>query len=56
MLKAPVKKGTKVGSVSYLLEDDVLKTYPVYTAGSVKKIDFIWCFAIIGHKYCMKGS
>ena len=56
MLEAPVKKGTKVGSVSYLLDDTVLKTYPIYTDGSVKKIDFIWCFAIIGHKYCMKGS
>lgn len=56
MLEAPVKKGTKIGKVSYLLEGEELKSYPIYTDEEVKKIDFIWCFDIIGDKYCMKGS
>ncbi|MGI6006898.1 MAG: D-alanyl-D-alanine carboxypeptidase [Ruminococcus sp.] len=55
-LRAPVKNGTKVGTVSYILNGEELRSYPVYTEESVKKIDFIWCFDIIGHKYCMKGS
>ncbi len=56
MLEAPVKKGTKVGKVSYVLGGEVLRSYPIYTDGEVKEIDFIWCFDIIGDKYCMKGS
>jgi len=52
-LQAPVKAGTKVGKVRYLLGDEVLKEYPVYTADSVKKIDFGWCFDIIKSKYLL---
>lgn len=54
-LQAPVKAGTVVGKVSYLLDGEVLKTYPVYADDSVKKIDFIWCFDIIKQKYLMRG-
>ncbi|MCH1983610.1 D-alanyl-D-alanine carboxypeptidase [Ruminococcus sp. OA3] len=54
-LRAPVKAGTTVGKVSYLLDGEVLKTYPVYADESVKKIDFIWCFDIIKQKYMMRG-
>lgn len=52
-LQAPVKADTKVGKVSYLLGDEVLKEYPVYTTDSVKKIDFGWCFDIIKNKYLL---
>lgn len=54
-LHAPVKAGTAVGKVIYLLNGEVLKTYPVYADESVKKIDFIWCFDIIKQKYMMRG-
>lgn len=54
-LQAPVNAGTVVGKVSYLLDGEVLKTYPVYADDSVKKIDFIWCFDIIKQKYLMRG-
>lgn len=52
-LKAPVKAGSKVGRVRYILGDELLKEYPVYTAETVKKIDFIWCFDIIKNKYLL---
>lgn len=52
-LQAPVKAGTKVGKVRYLLGDEVLKEYPIYTSDNVKKIDFSWCFDIIKSKYLL---
>lgn len=52
-LNAPVKAGSEVGSVKYLLNSQLLKEYPVYTSEDVKKIDFIWCFDIIKNKYLM---
>jgi len=43
-LKAPVKKGEKVGTVQYYLGEDLLGEYPIVTANTVNRIDFKWCF------------
>lgn len=56
VLTAPVNRGMEIGEVTYKLGEDILKTYPIYTKDSVKKIDFIWCFDIIKQKYCMKNG
>lgn len=42
-LQAPVQEMEKVGSVSYWLNGEKIKEYPVYTDRSVKKIDFWFC-------------
>lgn len=43
-LKAPVKKGEKIGSVTYSIDGMVLAEYPVYAARTIEKIDYGWCF------------
>ncbi len=43
-LQAPVKKGQKVGSVSYLLEGEVLCSFDVVAMETVEKRDMAWCF------------
>lgn len=43
-LKAPVKKGQKVGTVSYLLNGEVVRSYDVVVLESVKERDLSWCF------------
>lgn len=49
-LTAPVKKGEKVGSISYYLNGEQIKEYPVLTAKSVEKCSYIWIFT-----YLLKG-
>lgn len=43
-LPAPVEKGQAVGSVTYRLNGETVKTYPVYLSESVDRISFGWCF------------
>ena len=43
LLKAPVKKGEKVGSVTYSIDGILLAEYPVYAAETIEKIDYGWC-------------
>lgn len=52
-LAAPIKTGVKVGKVRYRLGDEIIKEYPIYTANSVNKIDFTWCFDIIKDKFLL---
>lgn len=42
-LKAPVKAGTVVGSVSYYLEDKPVKVYPLYVMDDVEEVTWSWC-------------
>lgn len=51
MLRAPVKEGQQVGSVSFYLDGEKLKEYPVKLAGSVQKIDFAWCMDQVFHRF-----
>jgi D-alanyl-D-alanine carboxypeptidase (penicillin-binding protein 5/6) len=51
-LEAPVKKGTQVGSVSYLLNGAKILEYPVYAENNVEKIDLEWCLQRVFRLYC----
>lgn len=53
-LKAPVKAGTQIGSVTYLLNGNQILEYPVYLEKSVKKIDLSWCMERVFMLYCNK--
>ena len=55
-IAAPVKKGTEVGRLRYVLGDLVLAEYPVYTANSVEVCDFSWCFTRVLGKYLLVYS
>ncbi len=50
-LKAPVRAGTQVGRMEYLLEDIVLKTIPIVAKNDVEQIDFWWCLEQIWKRY-----
>lgn len=51
VLYAPVRAGTQVGKVEYLLGDEVLKVVPVVTESDVEKTDFRWCLEEIMKRY-----
>lgn len=55
-LRAPVKAGTQVGSVSYLLNGKKLVEYPVFLEKSVKKIDIAWCMKRVFLLFCNKAE
>lgn len=42
-LLAPVRKGQTVGTVTYRLNGEAVKTFPVYLTEGVEKISFRWC-------------
>lgn len=42
-LTAPVKAGTRVGTVTYSLGGTVLAEYPVTVSESIEKIDYLFC-------------
>lgn len=42
-LEAPLKKGQTVGTVTYRLQGENVKTFPVYLTEDVEKITFRWC-------------
>ena len=42
-LEAPVERGTKIGSVCYIVDDAVYLRSDIVTAQSVEQIDFDWC-------------
>ena len=42
-LKAPVKKGTEVGYIEYLVDDIVYKRESIVTMSDLAAIDLEWC-------------
>lgn len=42
-LEAPVKAGTRIGTLKYLVGDQSYLSRPVYTTETVEAIDFYWC-------------
>lgn len=54
-LKAPVEKGTEVGSISYMVGDEIYGVDYIVTAGEVAAIDFKWCVWQIWNRYCIGG-
>lgn len=52
-LKAPVTEGTSVGSVSYYVGGSLVKSYPIYAAESVERIDFAWCLERVLRRFAL---
>lgn len=56
LLKAPVKKGEKVGSVTYSIDGILLAEYPVYAAETIEKIDYGWCMEKVAERLFCHAS
>lgn len=51
LLEAPVYKGDEVGSISYLVGEDVYRVEYLMAAEDVPKIDFSWCIRQVLYRY-----
>lgn len=51
MLKAPVKEGAQVGTVSFYLNGELLKQYPVTVKNAIDKINYAWCVDQVFHRF-----
>lgn len=54
-LEAPLREGTKVGSVSYYLEGEKVEEYPIVLESSVEKKTLSWYFMKIAEMYLGMG-
>lgn len=52
-LEAPVYEHQSVGSVKYIVSGEVMKVYPIYTAGGVEKVDYLYCLRQILEEFCL---
>ena len=52
-LTAPVEAGTRVGAVNYYLDGELLREYPVRTAGGTEKLDFPWMVRYLWMQYSL---
>ena len=52
-LDAPVEIGEKVGSIQYILNDEILKEDSIIVTNSIKKINLLWCIEKIWGLYCI---
>lgn len=50
-LVAPVKRGENIGKVTYSLNGNTVKEYPIVISESVEKWDFTWCFRKLSEMY-----
>lgn len=50
-LRAPVKKGRRIGEILYLLDGEKISSYPVFAERSVEKITYLWVADKIFHDY-----
>ena len=50
-LEAPVEKGAPVGSVRYLVNNEVFKTELLVAGDNVSRIDFKWCLKRVVELY-----
>lgn len=55
-LEAPVAEGEKVGQVSYFLNGELIKEYPVITTREVEKRNFPWILRYVIHLYLQDES
>ncbi len=53
VLKAPVEKNQLIGTAEYYLNEEKIKSYPIYSDAQVKKIDFASCIYQIFRFYCL---
>lgn len=50
-LEAPVQKGQQVGTVTYVLGDEVLKEMKILAAQDIPRIDITWCIKRVIEKW-----
>ena len=50
-VRAPVRQGDIIGSIRYMMDDTVLRVYPVYARESVRMWDFSYCFCEILNRF-----
>ncbi|BDF34070.1 D-alanyl-D-alanine carboxypeptidase [Lachnospiraceae bacterium] len=53
-LAAPVKEGKKVGTVTYMLDGELLREFPVITTESADRKDAGWCAEVLVKKLLMQ--
>lgn len=51
-LKAPLREGQAVGTVTYRLHGETVRSYPVYAKKSVERLSFSWCLNRVIMLYC----
>ena len=56
LIEAPVKKGEKVGSMTYSIDGILLAEYPVYAAETIEKIDYGWCMEQVAERLFCHAS
>ena len=56
LIEAPVKKGEKVGSVTYSIDRMLLAEYPIYAAETIEKIDYGWCMEQVAERLFCHAS
>ena len=55
-LTAPVKEGTVVGNIYYVVDDTIYKTEQIVTTDEVKAVDFNWCIEQIVSRFLNVGD
>lgn len=50
-LQAPIDKGRKVGSITYVVNEEPWKVLSVVTMQKIEKIDYKWCVLKVWEKY-----
>ena len=56
LIEAPVKKGEKVGSMTYSIDGILLAEYPVYADETIEKIDYGWCMEQVAERLFCHAS
>lgn len=51
ILEAPVEKGEKVGTISYYIDDKIIREYPIITSENISRMTFENIFTKILQKY-----
>lgn len=52
-LEAPIVSGQQVGTISYQLDGQIIKEYPVTAVNSVEKLTFPWTAAYLLRRFCI---
>lgn len=50
-IQAPVKKGAKIGQVSYYLGEELIDQSPILAETSIEKMNYLWCVDRVFHNF-----
>ena len=54
IVSAPIRAGTRIGEIEYLVDGEILASLPVVIQKTVEKRDFAWCWENIAELYFLK--